>query len=215
MRALCAGFALVAATRLAAQAPTWEFGGIAYGISTSRDATVSATAVASGSGTMSGGEVSVRRQWVGLTLRLVNGEISGSSTVAGAGGKLTTGELRVQVGPRLASLDLGFAKRAAGGTLGTTTYSYLRVGGSSIMDIGDSGFAGRLSVGLYVAGQGVPNTTVSGQEIVTSLEYRVRHSPFVVTLGYRAEVFQASTAGVIRAEQVSGVMVGAGVRFSR
>ena len=212
-----AGVALVLAVVSggAAQAQAWEFGVIVYGIPTSRDASVSATDVASGSGTMSGGELALRRSWVGASVRLVNGELSASSGPSGAGGKLATGEFRVQIGPRVASLDVGYGMRAAGGNLGTTTYSYVRVGAATIIDVGDTGLAGRLSVGIYIAGQGVPNTTVSGQEIMSALEYRVRRSPFVITLGYRAEVFQTTLAGVVRAEQLSGIMVGAGIRLTR
>ena len=208
-------FVLVASCRVAAQAPSWEFGGIVYGIPATRDASVSATDVASGSGTMSGVEIALRRSWVGLAVRVMNGDLSASSGASGGGGKLTTGELRVQLGPRIASLDVGYGMRAAGGNLGTTAYSYVRAGGASIIDIGDTGLSTRVSIGVYVSGQGVANTTVSGQEIMTALEYRVRRSPFVITVGYRAEVFQTTFAGVVRAEQVSGVMVGAGVRFLR
>ena len=198
----------------AAQAPNTDISLRVYGISATRDATLSAVTVGSGSGTMTGGEFATRYAWAGLTLRLVNGDVATASGAAGSGSSLTTAEVRVQLGARVASLDVGYAMRAVTGSLGTTTYSYLRAGASSILDVGATGVSGRLSLGMYFGGQGVPNTTVSGQEIVAALDYRVR-GPFFVTLGYRSEVFQATSAGQVRAEHVSGVLVGAGIRYAR
>lgn len=50
---------------------------------------------------------------------------------------------------------------------------------------------------------------------MTALEYSLRHVPLVVTLGYRAELFQVSANGADRPEFVSGILVGAGLRLAR
>ena len=195
-----------------AQSPTTELSAIAYGVSATRDAILTATSVGSGSGTMTGGELSARFSWAGIMVRLVNGAVP---TAGSSAASLTTGEARLLLGARAASLDVGYAVRAVGGALGSTTYSYLRAGGSTILDLGGTGASARASAAVYFGGQGAANAEVSGQEITAALEYRIGGTPFVLTAGYRAEVFQTATLGVVRAEHLSGLLVGGGLRFTR
>lgn len=92
-------------------------------------------------------------------------------------------------------------------------YSYVRAGVSSILDIGGTGLSARLSAGVYLAGQSASGATVSGHEIVTALEYRVRRTPFVVTLGYRAELFETAAGGRSQPESVTGIILGGGLQL--
>jgi hypothetical protein len=216
MRATHAAVAALAfAVPALAQSPKLELRAVVYGLPSTRNVALDATTVGEATGTMTGGEVSLRGRTVGLVVRLVNGDLTATSGSTGGGGTLTTGEALVQAGPRIVALEAGYARRAVGGTLGTTVYSFFRVGGTSALDIGGTGLSARLSAGVYLAGQGVPNTTVSGHEIIAALEYAVRRLPLVLTVGYRAEVFQSSSNGTDQPENVCGLIVGGGIRFTR
>jgi hypothetical protein len=203
--------ALAASSELAAQTPAFEVRGVVFGLLGKRDAETSPTTLGQSTGTLTGGELSLRGRSIGVLVRLVNGDLSASGS-GGIGGRLTTGEVRLQAGPRALAAEVGYGKRATGGTLGATVYSYLRAGVSSVLDIGGTGLTARISAAAYLKGQ---EASVSGHEVATALEYRLRRTPFVVTLGYRAEVFRATAGATERAEKVSGVVAGVGIRFAR
>jgi hypothetical protein len=211
--ALLLPLALISGVRSAgAQNLRFEMRAVVYGVPTSRDATLSPTSIGHSSGTMTGGEFSLRGSGIGLMIRLLNGTLSPSNS--GGGGRLTTGEARVQLGSRLFAAEGGFARRALGGPIGTTVYTYVRAGATSIIDIGGTGLSARIAGAVYLAGQGVPNTKVSGHEVVTALEYAAHHLPFVGTIGYRSEVFEPSGGGLKDPERVSGLVVGIGLRLA-
>ena len=194
-----------------AQEPRLELRATALGLSARRDAEVSPTAVGQGTGFLSGFEVSIRARFIGVAARVFHG----NAPAGASSGTITSGDVRAQVGPRLLAVEAGYARRAMEGSLGSTVYSHVRAGLTSIIDIGGTGVDARLGAAIYLAGQGVPGTTVSGHEVIALLEYRLRKLPLSLVGGYRGEVFQASTNGNDRAEHVGAVVVGAGLSLRK
>lgn len=171
--------------------------------------------VGTGSGTMSGMDVTVRAKWFGGEVRLFGGEFTSDSGTA-ASGTIANGELRLLAGPRTIAADVGYGRRGYSGAISTITWSYIRIGVRSTLPLGGSGLHAGVSLGLYTGVTGAGGAGKgSGKEAETSLTYTPVRLPIYVTLGYRREQFTASGGSGDRPEELSGIVFGAGIRLAR
>lgn len=145
---------------------------------------------------------------VGLSGRLFGGTYPGDSA---AGGKLANGDITLSAGwPTVAGL-LGYGRRGFSGAFGSISWSFWRAGVQSDFALGSSGLHAGLSVAAYV---GV-SRGASGKEGETHLIWEPAGAPVMVMLGYRIEQFTASSGAGPVPDDVSGVVIGAGWRWSR
>jgi len=214
MRALTLLVALsaVAAAPTDGCAQAIELRGVAFWMPAKRDVALDAATAGLSSGPLGGFELSVRGRWLGISADAIGGSLA-APAASGSTDRIARAEARVQVGPRLFSLEGGYVRRVVAGPLGATPYSCARAGAASLIEVGGTGLTARLAAGVYLAGQGVSGATVSGHEIVTSLEYRLARTPLVLTVGYRAELFTVTSGGTQRGETLDGIVLGGGIEL--
>jgi hypothetical protein len=102
-------------------------------------------------------DVTWRATWGGVMLRVLDadfgtgGATNAAASVAGAG-QVALGDVRVLLGPRAATADVGVMRRAFTGGLGTVAASALRVGGRSEVPVGGSGVTLGIAAAVYAGG---------------------------------------------------------------
>jgi hypothetical protein len=185
---------------------------VAYG--TKRNATLE-DVVGRASGLMTGGEISLDTRLARAAARLIGGSFAADSGVEASGG-VAMGDARLNVGPRAISGEVGYSVRALSGNYGTRRWTFYRVGIRSTLPLGASGFHASASAAFYlnVRGSGVPGTG-SGKEAETRLTYIVPKLPIFLMVGYRLEGFTVNAARNTRPEELSGLLLGGGVRLGR
>lgn len=172
-------------------------------------------AVGTGSGTMSGMDVSARAKWFGAAARVFGGEFTADSGNT-ASGKIANGDVRLMAGPRAIAAEVGYGRRGFTGALSTITWSFIRVGARSVLPLGGSGLHAGVAVGLYTGVSGAGGAGKgNGKEAETFLIYAPDRLPLYLTLGYRREQFTATAASGDRPEELSGIIVGGGIRLGR
>ena len=169
------------------------------------------SAVGTGSGTMSGMDVTVRTKWFGAEVRVLGGEFTADSPGTAAG-TIANGDIRLMAGPRSVAAEVGYGRRGFSGAISTITWSFIRIGVRASLPLGGSGLHAGVVLGLYsgVSGAGVTGKG-NGKEAETSLTYAPERLPLYLTLGYRREQFTFAAAP----EELSGIVVGGGIRLGR
>jgi hypothetical protein len=155
----------------------------------------------------------LRLGYVGLTGRLVGGAFSADS-VNEAAGHVYAGDVRLIAGPRFLAADFGYARRAFSGAFGDRSWPFVRLGLRSTVAIGASNLSAQLLIAYYtgLGGDDVEGRA-SGREAETRLLYKPRWLPIYAALGYRHERFTVLSAADTRPEEVSGIVMAAGVRL--
>ena len=213
MRALPLIVLCVAAAPLAGQAQLDARVGL-FGTLAKRNAAF-AGSVGSASGTLTGMEMSVRRGFVGASMRLFGGTFNADSGTSAAG-DVANGDFRLFVGKPVISGALGYGRRGFTGGLGTISWSFIQLGVRSNVALGSTGLEANFAVSLYGGVKNIGGSGKgSGKEAVTGLTFAPPNRPFFVTLGYRIEQFTASGGSGDRPEEVSGIMLGGGFRLTR
>ncbi len=166
-----------------------------------------------GSGTMAGIELAARSKFVGGSARLFGGSFSadlGDEAV----GDIGRADLSVLAGPTYVAAKLGYAQRTFTGAFGTRRWSFVRLGGQTVVPLGATGLDASVSAAVYLGVTGSHDTGKgSGRDLETRLTYTSSSLPLYVALGYRFERFIADDAGEARPEEMTGLVVVAGVRL--
>jgi hypothetical protein len=171
-----------------------------------------AGSVGTGSSMMPGVEVLVRHRYAGLTGRLYGGTFSADSG-SEAVGKLHAGEIRALAGPRFLAVDLGYSRRAFTGAFGGRSWPFARLGALCALQIGASGLSAEFMVAYYAGLGGSGDGGGSGREAETRLVYTPNQLPIYAALGYRYQRFSVASIPGGQPEELSGVIIAAGVRF--
>ena len=171
--------------------------------------------VGTGKGTMAGVELVARRRYVGLMARLFGGTFAAESGSA-ATGRVSMGDVRLLAGPRFLAAEIGYGRRGFTGAFGSRSWPVGRVGIRSALAIGGSGLSTDISVTYSLAmGGGDGTGQATGREAETRLIYIPPTRPIYVGLGYRHERFSMSSPSDTRPEEVSCMVLAAGVRLGR
>jgi hypothetical protein len=214
MKAIAASLLLVtvAVPPTAAQAGRFDvrFGGA--GLVLKRRA-VFAQSPGSESGVLGCVTGSARTRYGGLSMRIWGGRFRGDSG-APAAGKVASGDVSLLVGVPTISLEAGYARRGLTGAAGTITWSFTRLGVRIEVPVGSSGVAVGFSASEYLGikqrrGPG----TGSGREGETSVIFLPARLPVYLKVGYGMQRFTARSAAGDVPEDVSGIMIGGGLRF--
>ena len=168
-------------------------------------------AAGSGTATMTGFEFGFHAGWFGLRAQVLDGKFPGQSAVPST--EITSGEARISLGARAFSVEGGYGRRAFTGQLGSQQYAYGLAGARSTLDIGGTGISATLAGALYVNAGSVAGSKVTGAEGETALTWSPRHVPIFVTVGYRYEQFTVGTSAGDRPDEISGVVLSAGLRL--
>jgi len=172
-------------------------------------------AVGTGSGTMSGMDLTVRAKWFGAEARVFGGDFTADSG-ATAAGTIANGDLRLMAGPRTVAAEVGYGRRGFTGALTTITWSFIRIGARASLPLGGSGLHAGVALALYTGVSGAGGAGKgNGKEAETSLTYAPERLPLYLMFGYRREQFTATAASGDRPEELSGIVVGGGVRLGR
>jgi hypothetical protein len=166
-----------------------------------------------GSGTLAGIELSARSRLVGGSVRLFGGSFSADVGDA-AVGDIGRADISVVAGPESVAAELGYALRTFTGAFGTRRWSFVRLGGQAVLPLGSTGLDASVSAAVYLGVSGSHDTGKgSGRDLETRLTYTATVIPLYFGLGYRLERFIAADASESRPEEMSGVVVVAGVRL--
>ncbi len=169
--------------------------------------------VGKGSGTMAGVEIHVRSRLVGAAARFFGGGFRADSGFE-ALGEIDSGDLQMFVGPNVIAGELGYALRSYTGAFGTRRWSFIRLGAHSSIPIGASGLVAMIGATVYTGVSG-PSSSGSGKEFSTRLSYSLPQAPFYLAIGYRFEQFTVEDSADVRPEEVSGILIAAGVRIGQ
>jgi len=167
--------------------------------------------VSAGSGTMKGFELTARMKFGGISARMFGGDFTGDSGT----GSVANGDLRLILGPPTISAEVGLGRRSYTGGVGTISWSFLRIGARSTLAVGATDFYASAAFALYTGVQSEAGPEGNGKEAETALLYMPARMPIYVSLGYRIEQFTSVAASDDRPEEVSGVVLGLGVRLRR
>ena len=196
----------------AAQTPGIELRGGVTGYFSRRSAMLEGQA-GRGSGTMAGIELAARSKFVGGSARLFGGSFS-ADVGDEAVGDIGRVDLSVLAGPSYIAAKLGYALRTFTGAFGTRRWSFVRLGGQTVVPLGATGLDASVSAAVYLGVAGSHDTGKgSGRDLETRLTYTSSSLPLYVALGYRFERFVADDAGGARPEEMTGLVVVAGVRL--
>lgn len=145
---------------------------------------------------------------VGLSARLFGGSFPGDSA---AGGKLANGDVTVSGGWPALAAAVGYGRRGFTGAFGSISWSFWKAGVQSDLALGSSGLHAQLALATYV---GV-SRGASGKEGETRLIWEPARTPVYLSLGYRIEQFTVQSGGGPTPDDVSGLVLAAGWRWSR
>jgi hypothetical protein len=198
----------VAAAPAAAQAPRLEaWAGAGIGAGKRNAAWAGSVGAATGTGPYV--QAGLRYRFVALEARYLSAQFAGDSA-AGAG-RVSSRELFLSLGPRVAGLDVGYGQRTLRGSLAQRVWSYATVGGHLDLPIGSSGFRALAGLHLYAAGREANGaTTATGLAGETALRFRPRSLPLFFLLGYRVERFTVSGTPS-SPEEMTTVILGGGL----
>lgn len=185
--------------------PTLAVG--AFGLASRRSAAFDGS-VGTANAFMTGVSLGASLRYVGVSARLFGGSYPGDSA---AGGKLANGDLTISGGWPVFAGMLGYGRRGFTGAFGSISWSFWRAGVQSDLALGSSGLHAQLSLATYV---GV-SRGASGKEGETRLTWEPSGAPVFITLGYRIEQFTTVSGAGPVPDDVSGVLLGAGWRWSR
>lgn len=212
---ICAVLGLLAGSAAAARAQGSAFearvGGV--GLLSHRSARFEGD-VGTGSGTLTGLELSLRHRYVGVDVHTFAGEFGADSGLAAVGAIRTTA-VRLLLGPRVIAAELGYGNRAFSGSFATRHWGYLRMGVRSTLPIGASGLSAELGLAVYAGLGGGPEGGASGREAESRLVYTPARLPLYLAIGYRAERFTVPGLSDARPEQTGGLVLAAGARIPR
>jgi len=165
-----------------------------------------------GSGTLAGIELAVRSKFMGGSARLFGGAFAadiGDEAV----GEIGRADLSVVAGPTYVAAELGYALRTFTGAFGTRRWSFVRLGGQTVLPLGTTGISASVAAAVYLGVSGSHDTGKgSGRDLETRVSYTSSLIPLYVALGYRIERFIADDASETRPEEMSGLVLVAGVR---
>ena len=191
--------------------------GALISLGSSRRATL-ATFTGEGSGTQTGGVISVQwRDYVAVVGRVFGGTFtpdSGTSAI----GEVNNGNVDFVAGHPLLSARVGYGRRTFAGAFGRSSWNFARLGARSTIPLGPEGLTISLSGTIYVDVTGVDEAgDGSGREAEAHLIYPPPQVPlFYFNLGYRYEQFATDIPppfGGSRPEEIGGIVVGAGLRL--
>ena len=165
-------------------------------------------------GTMTGIDATLRLGLLRLEIRTGTAEFAGDSGSFG-GGKVTTGSGSLGVGGGTLWLTGGVGRRAFSSGLGRRVWSFTQVAGGASISLGNT-LRGEVTSGIYLNAKEIDGpTTAKGRFGQTALRYEPRQFPVYVLVGYRAETFTPNDTPGSSPDEVSGLVVGAGVRLGR
>jgi hypothetical protein len=199
---------VLAAAPAAAQSPRLEaWAGAGIGAGKRNAAWAGSVGAATGTGPYV--QAGLRYRFVALEARYLSAQFAGDSA-AGAG-RVSSRELFLSLGPRVAGLDVGYGQRTLRGSLAQRVWSYATVGGHLDLPIGSSGVRALASLHLYAAGREAnAATTATGLAGETALRFRPRSLPLFFLLGYRVERFTVSGTPS-SPEELTTVILGGGL----
>lgn len=166
----------------------------------------------SGSGRLTGGELQARARLWGATLRWVGGEFVADSGTA-AVGSVAEGEVDLTLGPRVFAGTIGYGRRSYTGAVGTRRWSLLRIGVTTELRLGTSGFRAEARGLRTLSLGGGADAGGSGTIVETRLAYAPSRLPLSIAVGYRAASFSSEAATGTRPEGVTGPLLAIGVRW--
>ena len=202
--------ALIVAGRLLAQGAGLDLRAGGLAMATSRAAEL-AGAVGTASGTMMGGEVTLRNGALGVTARLLDGKLTaGSGSPAAA--EITDAEAALLLGSPSIALEVGYARRAITGSFATSVYSFYEVGARLGIEIGTTGVSATVAAAAYLHAGGQDG---NGMVAETSLRYAPRRFPAYLSVGYRLEQITLKNSAGDRPDELRGLLLGAGLRLGR
>ena len=223
---LASALALTITTAATAQNFEIRVGGLA--MNTRRHIEIGSGNIAQNSGTVTGAEFMLRGLGAGLSAHYAQGTFRPAASVTGYS-DFRAADVRLLLGPRPFTVELGYARRALSSKLLDDPGEYLAtVGVRSQIDLGPAGFSimvagtvlGRIAADTASTGSlATPSKKVGigGLAAETGVLYQApRHLPLFGFLGYRYERFKtrvtaASNPG--RREEMGGVVLEFGLRY--
>lgn len=167
-----------------------------------------------GSGTMTGLDGMIRVGMLRAEIRIGSGEFASDSGVFG-GGKVTSASGALGFGGRTFWVTGGVGRRAYSGSLGRRVWSFTQVSAGISLGL-TSSLRGEVSGGSYLGAKEIDGpTTATGRFAQTALRYEPGALPVYLVLGYRAEIFTPGDAPGSSPDEVSGLIVGGGIRVGR
>jgi hypothetical protein len=160
---------------------------------------------------LKGGELLWRGKGAGIFLRAYSGSYAPTLS------DLLELDARLLVGPRPFTMEFGYGQRGPDFSFPADSgLRYGRGGVRSTWVLGTSGFQTSFGGGVYISPDSSDSDKlkVSGWDAETSVVYQVpRGIPLYALLGFRFERI-SSAFGEGKGEEISGVLIGVGLRFA-
>lgn len=182
------------------------------GVIATRNAAVGTT-TGTASGMMGGVDILLRNRMMGLSVRTLDGNFDAGGGGAGSG-QITNGDVRLLLGPALFSVEGGVGRRAFTDAVATRVFNYGAAGARIAIPLGGSGYEAHLGGSAYLGGKLLNDSSnvLTGFAGQTGLYYSVPRLPLYVMAGYRFERVTVSGPSRVLPEEVSGILVGAGLQ---
>jgi hypothetical protein len=165
------------------------------------------TGATQGNGTGGVFELVARLSYVGLHVRTQTADF-------GSQLGLSSGDVRLLVGPQIFTAEVGGTRRVFSGPLSQVTLGLTRIGLRSTFLLGGSGLRGSIG-GWALSGSTLPVGVekVEGIEGETSLQYLLPKLPAYLQVGYRREVLNVTYTTRKGPEEVGALVLGGGILF--
>ena len=186
-------------------AKKWEIRLGGFMVSGQRDAAFNNT-VTTATGSLKGVEVLMRAPGIGVQVRSSESAFGNPPDVINADASLI-------LGPPVFSVFVGGGKRALSSTLGSTVFTYARVGLQMTFNIGGTGLRAQFGGWGLAAGPEDKERMDPGAEGEASILYSPPRVPLFVQLGYRNEIFKSKSPSSATPEEIRGLRLGAGIQF--
>ena len=186
-------------------AKKWEIRLGGFMINGQRDAALNNN-VTTSTGSLKGVEILMRAAGIGIQAR-------SSESAFGNPPDVINADASVIFGPPVFSVFVGGGKRAVTSTLGTSVFTYARVGLQMTFNVGGTGLRGQFGGWALAAGPDDKERMDPSAEGEASILYSPPRVPIFLQLGYRNEIFKAKTPSSTMPEEVRGLRLGAGIQF--
>lgn len=160
-----------------------------------------------GTGSVKGVDVLLRASGIGLQGRSSMGTFGTNQP------EVVNADASIIIGPPSFSVFAGGAKRALSSTLGTSVYTFGRVGLQMTFVIGATGLRGQIGGWGYIPASEDAERMNIGGEGEASILWSPPKIPIFFQLGYRNEVFTAKSPSATAPEEVRGLRLGAGLQL--